>query len=178
MNEPKEPIRNRIKKYIADNEVNRKVKTHFEEHKVAYSIAATAVVTSIVTAGVTIALTRKPSTMAKVNMASTNNNGHHNTINNIKEINIYLKRVSKYGNPLGRPGIKLIDLTDDRRYESKKLIMANLGVSDYKLEKHLNGKSPDLNGHVIMRVDDYKKQLMAAVDLRESLRRQEMGYPY
>jgi len=148
MNEPKEPIRNRIKKYIADNEVNRKVKTHFEEHKVAYSVAATAVVTSIITAGVTIALTRRQPTMAKVNMASTNSGGHLNTINNIKEINIYLQRISMYGNVIGRPGTAVVDTTTGKTFTSEKLAAISVGVRPDSMSKHLSGKFPDLNGHV------------------------------
>ena len=39
--EPKESIRDRIKKYIANKEVDKKVKTHIEKHKIKYVIGAT-----------------------------------------------------------------------------------------------------------------------------------------
>jgi hypothetical protein len=152
MNEPKEPIRNRIKKYIADNEVNRKVKTHFEEHKVAYSIAATAVVSSIVTAGLTIALTRRQPAMAKVNMESTNSGGHLNTINNIKEINIYLQRVSQYGNVIGRPGQHVFDMTARKEYTSITQASRAMDVGYGHFLKHLDNKLPDINGHKFVRL--------------------------
>jgi hypothetical protein len=176
MNEqPKEPIRNRIKKYIANNQVNERFKTHFEKHKIKYAVGTTVVVTTGVNWAI-FALMRKNPTPGTTLVTSTNNDGHHNTINNIENLHIYYKRVTKYGNPVGRPGTKVIDLTDLNVYDSYKRLMADLNISYYDLMKHLNGKTPDVNGHVIMTCEEHRRQLQAAVELREALRRQELGY--
>ena len=159
MNEPKEPIRNRIKKYIANHEVNNKVKTHFEKHKMKYAVGGTIVVTTVANWAY-FANKRKHemAALATLSVASYNTGGHHNTINNVENLNVFYKRVSKYGNPLGRPGVEILDLDTGHTYDSIQRAMADLETTPYTIRQHLYGNLPDINGHRLMRVDDYFKQ--------------------
>ena len=165
--EPKEPIRNRIKKYIANNQVNERVKTHYEKHKIKYAVGGAIIATTAVNY-VYFATKRKHemAALATLSITSANNGGHHNTINNIENLNVFYKRVSKYGNPLGRPGIPVLDITDPmnpKRYESEVMAAKALGVNPSIVSRHLHDQLEHAGGHKLITVDAMKAELQRGV---------------
>lgn len=165
MNEPKEPIRNRIKKYIANNQVNERVKTHFEKHKIKYYVGGAIVATTAVNY-VYFATKRKHemAALATLSITSANNGGHHNTINNIETLSIYYKHVSKYGNPLGARGKAVINLDTLQEYNTETLAAADMGVSLTTMSRHLHDKCKHIRGQEFMYLNDYMKARGMEVD--------------
>jgi len=60
--------------------------------------------------------------------------------------------ISIYGNKIGHPGNRVIDLDTMKEYKSQHLAAINAEVSDHAMWKHLNGDYPDLNGRRFARI--------------------------
>lgn len=62
------------------------------------------------------------------------------------------QRISIYGNVIGRHGKAIYDTTDKKFYKAQYLGAEAVGATSDMMSKHLNGKLPNLNGHVFERV--------------------------
>jgi hypothetical protein len=63
--------------------------------------------------------------------------------------NYIYQHISKFGNKIGRPGKAVFDSTTGKQYGSETLAASDLGVSVDRISKHLAGKSPHVNNHIL-----------------------------
>jgi len=127
-----------------------KMRRHIKENKSVYIGTISGVIAGAVVVSIVMLRTRSRTTQINTGCA----------VNNIETdvTNIY-QLVSRFGNKLGHPGNAVLDLNTGERWEAQHLAAKNLGVSDSRLSKHLNGDKPNLNGRVLVRVPS-KKQMM------------------
>lgn len=70
---------------------------------------------------------------------------------------VFYKRVSAYGNPIGRPGIKVIatkEGIDHGPFDSMKRIEEVLGLPYNAIREQLHGRTPSVNGWTFKVADE------------------------
>jgi hypothetical protein len=154
MSERIEKIKDHIRAQVMHERVE-KIKQHFRDHKVAYSCGATA----IVTAGITVVVMRG----RYAGLGNAGPDGRTDSSVTVRPISFFSTKqstttntcqqtISIYGNRLGRPGKPVYDTTTGKRYESETLAAKAVGVSKDSMTRHLNGKFPNLFGHIFIRI--------------------------
>ncbi|MET0786525.1 MAG: hypothetical protein ABWY25_07465 [Paenisporosarcina sp.] len=75
-----------------------------------------------------------------------------NKFGGYKPTNNTVQTISMYGNVIGRPGNRVIDLDTMREYKSQSLAAISAGVSNTSMWRHLNGEYSEVNGRRFARI--------------------------
>lgn len=120
-----------------------RVKKHFRDHEEAYVYSAiTGVVVAAVTAVVVIAKYGKPVTV----VLNDTDAEVANVVNG--DVGKFYQRISMYGNPLGRPGIPVIDTSTGKVYNSIRLAAEAHDVEYAMMRNHLNKKLAQIDDRI------------------------------
>lgn len=125
-----------------------KIKKHLKEHKETYIAASAALIVGAI--GGAMFVQKRYGTIGSDVLTPqlvVNGGKHVNTT-------ITQQTISIYGNKIGHPGNPVYDMTTGKRFESETLAAKFLDVNHQTMRRHLDGKIPDLNGHMFARVAD------------------------
>jgi len=139
----------------------KKVKKHIREHRKIYTVAAIAAAVGIVIGAIgTFAVLVANGTaisndeIRELERAEFSGIINQYLVNKNRNSNITFKTISIYGNNIGRPGNRVVDLDTMKEYATQHLAAISAEVSDNAMSRHLNGDYPDLNGRRFARVID------------------------
>ncbi len=121
-------------------EMKEKTANHLRKHKEAYIVGAIAGGSCLLigAAGGAVVMVRKPDSVIAQKMTGLIWKPKQTMINNI--INV------KFGEPKGKPGIRLLCVETNTPYESIADASMKTGVSRAAITAFLKGKSPDADG--------------------------------
>lgn len=128
-----------------------KVKNHFKENKKFYIGAATGFVV-----GAIFVTLKYRSTNAKMEaeVMGSITQTPISVLSRVTNNATLVQTISPYGNPLGRPGKAVVDITTGKRFESEKLAAISVDSTPSKISDHLHGREDHVNGHIFIFVTD------------------------
>ena len=121
-----------------------KIKKHIKDNKNKYIYTATGVAIGVCGTLIYCLKTGKFHKTTITNQGVGTNHGITNVIQ---------QTISPYGNRLGRPGIEVVDLTTNKKYESIGLAAKHLGLDYNKLRGSLLEGPVTVQDHNLIRLD-------------------------